>query len=232
MIGNACLYLGDAYEIRPQLGRMDCDCMDPPYKLNTSGGGKMRASRPYMDQIAEEGLDQDFDHNIINPLLCGSAVVFLSDEQLTTKMRHLEGGFARVKLCAWRKLTPMPVANKSYVAECEWYAHAWQEGYHPLGDLADKKRVIDCRSRQDGMALYEHATVKPDLVMDKIMRNVNGDRICDPFMGTGSTGVAAIKAGKHFWGIEHNPKHFATAIKRITEAVERYQPCIESGQIL
>lgn len=37
-------------------------------------------------------------------------------------------------------------------------------------------------------------------------------------MGTGSTGVAAIRAGKTFTGIEHNPKHFQTAIQRISDA--------------
>ena len=68
--------------------------------------------------------------------------------------------------------------------------------------------------------LYGHPTVKPDAVMDKIVRNVAGDRIADPYMGSGSTGVAAIKAGKQFFGIEHNEKHFATAVARITAAVE------------
>lgn len=44
--------------------------------------------------------------------------------------------------------------------------------------------------------------------------------ICDPFMSTGSTGVAAIRAGKRFVGIEHNPKHFETALTRIRAAIE------------
>jgi DNA modification methylase len=54
--------------------------------------------------------------------------------------------------------------------------------------------------------------------MDKIMRNIAGQTVCDPFMGTGSTGVAAIRAGKTFTGIEHNPKHFETACRRMEEA--------------
>ena len=68
--------------------------------------------------------------------------------------------------------------------------------------------------------LYGHPTVKPAPVMDKIMRNVAGDRVCDPFMGTGSTGVAAIKAGKRFVGIEKNERHFQTAVKRIAAAID------------
>ena len=48
--------------------------------------------------------------------------------------------------------------------------------------------------------------------------------ICDPFMGTGSTGVAAVKAGRQFIGIEKNPKHFATACDRLAAAQGIAQP--------
>lgn len=216
-IGPATLILGDAYEVRPTLGWFDADVMDPPYLLATSGGGKFRADRPYLDQIAADGLDQDFDHTIINPLLCGSVVSFCSNDQVPRLSTHLNGLFHRFALCAWRKLTPMPVANKHYVPEIEIYLHAWNRGHHPVGDLADLKRIVDCRSRRSGD--FGHPTVKPDLVMDKILRNVAGDTVCDPFMGTGSTGIAAVRAGKRFTGIEKDPRWFAVAIERMTEAV-------------
>lgn len=211
--GPATLYCGDAYEIRPTLGWMDAEVMDPPYLISTSGGGKFRADRPYLDQIAAEGLDTDFDHMIINPLMCGSVVTFCSNDQMPRLLTYLNGSFHRFAVCAWRKLTPMPVANKHYVPEIELYLHAWNRGYHPVGDLADLKRIVDCRSRQSKE--FGHPTVKPDIVMEKIIRNVQGETICDPFMGTGSTGVAAIKAGKRFFGIEKNPVHFETACRRI-----------------
>jgi DNA modification methylase len=50
-----------------------------------------------------------------------------------------------------------------------------------------------------------------------------GCTILDPFMGSGTTGVAAIRAGKVFTGIEQNPTHFATAVARITAAWEATQ---------
>lgn len=56
--------------------------------------------------------------------------------------------------------------------------------------------------------------------MQKIVRNLPGNTILDPFMGTGTTGVAAVMAGRTFTGIEHNPKHFETAARRIRDAVE------------
>ncbi|WP_380873622.1 hypothetical protein ACFB49_42740 [Sphingomonas sp. DBB INV C78] len=216
-IGDATLYLGDAYDIRPTLGWFDADILDPPYLLMTSGGGCFRKDRPYLDQIREEGFADGFDHRIINPLLCGAVVSFCSNDQLPKLATYLDGSFHRFAVCAWRKLTPMPVANKHYVPEIELYLHAWNRGYHPRGGLSDLKRIVDCRSRQSKD--FDHPTVKPEAVMDKILCNAAGASVCDPFMGTGSTGVAAIRAGKRFTGIEHNPKHFDTACRRIEDAV-------------
>jgi DNA modification methylase len=71
-----------------------------------------------------------------------------------------------------------------------------------------------------GAARFDHPTTKPDDLMAKIIRNVAGETVCDPFMGTGSTGVAAIRAGKRFFGVEHNPTHFETACNRVRAAVE------------
>jgi hypothetical protein len=215
-IGPHRLYFGNAYQIRPQLGWFDCDCMDPPYIISTSGGGSFRNDRPYLDQIKDEGLDQGFDHAIVNPLLCGAAVLFCHNDQLPGVSATLDGLFHRMALCIWQKTTPMPVANKHYVPEIELYFHAWSRGYHPQGELSDLKRVFACRSR--ALKDFGHPTVKPDQLMDKIMRNIAGQTVCDPFMGTGSTGVAAIRAGKTFTGIEHNPKHFETACRRMEEA--------------
>jgi hypothetical protein len=217
-IGPHRLYLGDAYQIRHTLGWFDCDCMDPPYEFNNSGGGKWRKERGASDQIIAEGLTKGFDRTIINPLLCGSVVVFCHDDQLADLLPYMKGSFWRHRLCFWRKRNPAPHCNKAYVADLEPYIHGWQRGYHPQGGYAELRRTVDSQVRPS--KIYGHATVKPDEVMDKIMRNVAGQTVCDPFMGTGSTGVAAIKAGKTFTGIEHNPKHFETAIRRISAAYE------------
>lgn len=219
-IGAATLHLGDAYEIRPTLGWMDADVMDPPYEFRAEGGGMYRASRQGMDQIIAEQLDQGFNHKVINPLLCGAVVVFCHNDQLPKLLPYLDGSFERFALCTWRKKNPQPVANKHYQPVSEFYIHAWNGGHHPAGKLADLDRQIVAMSPR-GELKFGHPTVKPDAVMDKIILNVSGKLVCDPFMGTGSTGVAAIRAGKSFVGIEHNPAHFDTACRRIEEAVGR-----------
>lgn len=216
-IGPATLYCGDAYQIRPTLGWFDADVLDPPYLIRASGAGRYRKRRPMMDEIMAQDLHTGFDLAIVNPLLCGAAVVFASNDQLAALLAHLKGSFHRDALCIWQKVDPQPIANKHYRADVEFYAHAWQPGYHPRGTLEQLLRVRRIASPR-GPARFDHPTVKPDELMAKIVTNVAGTSICDPFMGTGSTGVAAIRAGRSFTGIEHNPTHFATAVARIGAA--------------
>lgn len=223
-IGPAILYLGNAYDIRPTLGFMDVDVMDPPYLFDNSGGGAFRKARGASDQIVDESLDQGFDHRIINPLLCGAAVVFCHNDQLPKLLPYLDGSFRRFVVLFWQKRNPSPMANKHYLADTEPFIHAWNAGYHPQGEHHDKHRFVESGSMPS--KTYGHATVKPDAVMAKIIRNVAGETVCDPFMGTGSTGVAAIRAGKRFVGIEKNPVHFQTAVERIA-AVARAMEAAE-----
>lgn len=241
IIGPATLYLGDAYKIRPTLGFMDADILDPPYAFDNSGGGAFRKSRVGATMIVDMELDQGFDHAIIDPARSGAVVVFCHNDQLgdlipaivedenrdcdallvADMFVALRAKFRRAALCVWIKPNPSPMANKHYLADMEPFIHAWNRGYHPQGEHHDKHRWVNSTSTPS--KVWGHPTVKPAVVMDKIMRNVAGETVCDPFMGTGSTGVAALRAGKRFFGIEQNPDHFATAVRRITDTWAQIQ---------
>lgn len=217
-LGPATLHLGDAYQLRPTLGFHDADVMDPPYRFRGTGAGRYRKRRPNMDRLIAEGLNRGFDVSIVNPLLCGGAVIFAHNDQLAELLTYVKGSFHRHALLVWQKTNPQPIANKHYRADCEFFLHAWHRGHHPQGELADKNRIRRL-SPPRGAARYGHPTTKPDTLMSGIVANIAGESVCDPFMGTGSTGVAAIRAGKRFTGIEKDPAYFATAVKRIAAAV-------------
>jgi DNA modification methylase len=70
-----------------------------------------------------------------------------------------------------------------------------------------------------------HPTQKPFALMEKLIRLFTdpGDLILDPFMGSGTTGVAAIRLGRRFLGWEKDPKYFAIAEKRISRAREQLE---------
>ncbi|MGE4324391.1 MAG: DNA methyltransferase [Sphingobium sp.] len=190
--------------------------MDPQYSFDNRGGGAFRKSRTGATMIVDQGLDQGFDVSIINPLRAGSSVIFCHNDQLPDLLAHIAPRYHRFCLLGWIKKNPSPMRNKHYLADVEPYVHAWNPGYHPVGEHHDMHRWI--MSGTMPAKRFGHPTVKPDPVMNKIVRNLAGRTLIDPFMGTGSTGVAAIRAGKIFTGIERNPRHFETAIARITAA--------------
>lgn len=213
---QARLYLGDCLEILPGLPRPDALVMDPPYILATAGAGKFRKSRPYLNDITAGEMDQGFDLSLLSAWRADSIVVFCHNDQLYQVLPILRAEFHRHVLCFWNKTNPMPVANKHYQPDLEPYIHAWQANAHPLGELADKKRRWD---GPVGKSEWDHPTVKPLGLMLKILRNVNGQTVCDPYMGTGTTGVAAVLSGRRFVGIEKDPRWFDIACRRLKDAV-------------
>ncbi|MDD9910204.1 MAG: DNA methyltransferase [Ahrensia sp.] len=215
-VGPHRLILGDAYEVLPGIGRFDAIVMDPPYRFKASGGGKFRKARGHTDAIMRDDLDLGFDLAILSWRSAGTIVCFCHNDQVISVGSRLKEGFHRIALCQWHKENPMPVANKHYLPDTEFYWHAWQRGYAPIGELANKRRYI---TTPVGKSPYDHPPVKPDAVMDKVMANVAGVSVCDPFMGTGSTGVAAIKAGRIFTGIEREEKYFEIACERVQQLV-------------
>jgi hypothetical protein len=189
----ATLIHDDAYAALPGLGRFDAMVTDPPYELRTSGGGKFRKDRPQLDAIMAQGLADGFDLSIMNPLQCPAVVTFCHNDQLPTVLPHLAGNWHRFALLTWHKTNPLPMANKHYRPDTEIWLHAWLPGYAPIGSLPEKARFWHgpTPATKDR---HGHPTPKPLALMDKIIANVAGQSIVDPFMGTGTTGVAAIRA--------------------------------------
>lgn len=72
-----------------------------------------------------------------------------------------------------------------------------------------------------------HPTQKPVELMERLIRDFTdpSDLILDPFAGSGTTGVAAIRLGRRFIGWERDPKYHAIAVKRLTAAREQLELC-------
>jgi len=219
VIGNATLYLGDCYQILPELGFVDALVSDPPYEFKTAGGGVFRGKRRNMKEIAAAGLDKGFNYTAFTAEQFGSVVMFCHNDQLVRLLPYIAGEWGKYAVCSWHKTNPIPLACKHYVPDTEFYIHGWGKGFHPVGVLSKRARYILAVNGKD--TKIAHPTVKPLSVMGKIINNVNGARVCDPFMGSGTTGVACLRAGKGFVGIEHNPIFFELAVGRIKAAYDQ-----------
>jgi site-specific DNA-methyltransferase (adenine-specific)/modification methylase len=206
-IGNATLYLGDCMDILPTLPKVDAVITDPPYGINENS--KKVASRGKLASPKDYG---DFDWDKAPP---PDALI----ELIRTKGQHqafFGGNYFTLPPTScwlvWDKLN----GNNDF-ADCELAWTNWPKAVRRL------QWRWNGMIRQGNEERY-HPTQKPLEVMKWVIELCpKSETILDPFMGSGTTGVAAIQLGRKFIGIEREPKYFDIACKRIEQAVAQGQ---------
>lgn len=204
-IGDCTLYLADCMDVLPTLGKVDAVVTDPPYGIfkNTGGDGKM-FGKETIYSIDGKAAQWDFrpDDDLLRLLTQFKEYVVWGGNYFADVMGASKG------VLIWDKKT----GNNSY-ADCEiaWtnatgttriIHHQW------CGAFKDSERGLRA----------EHPTQKPIEIMKWSIGFCKAQTILDPFMGSGTTGVACVKMGRKFIGIEREPEYFEIACKRIREA--------------
>ena len=204
IIGDCRLILGDCLEILPTLGKVDAVVTDPPYGISYQHGARRGGKRMGTDGMAIVGDDKPFDPS---PWLSFGECLFWGAEHF--KNRLPDGG----RWLVWNKRRLGVVRDQGCV-ENAWCSnngvtrlidHPWDGA--DLGPERGAPRV--------------HSNQKPIDVMRWSIGFVQGQTILDPFMGSGTTGVACVGLGRPFVGIEIDPGHFDTACRRIEEAYKQ-----------
>jgi site-specific DNA-methyltransferase (adenine-specific) len=235
-IGDCTLYLGDCLEILPTLGKVDAVVTDPPYSQHVHSSS-MRGAAGWKGKIAVErklGFDAltDVQRQAIAQFGAESAarwVLVFSDTESSHLWRdEMESqGLEYVRTAFWRKLNGAPqfTGDRPAVA-CEAITIC-----HPRGrkrwNGGGRQGFYDVPIAMDrgGSAGEErvHTTQKPIALMNALVGDFtdNGEVICDPFMGSGTTGVACVNLGRKFIGIEIEPRYFDIACRRIEEAYKQ-----------
>jgi len=195
-IGNATLYLGDCRELLAALPKHDLALTDPPYGINVGamnmGAGKKATSF--------ESFDWDFEPP--PGWLFGL---------LREKARDLivwGGNYFSLEpngcWLSWDKMQEFSGAD-------------FELAYTTLSGPSKTFRMS--RVQAYGAVEREHPTQKPlPLILWCLGRVPTAATVLDPFMGSGTTGVACAHADKAFTGIEREPKYFDIACRRIEDA--------------
>lgn len=202
-IGSATLYLGDCRDILPSLADEYAVVTDPPYGMKWNGKktggvnstGKRGPTKHYGCRI--EGDEMPFDPS---HLLGFPEVIIWGANHFG---RHLPVGTTLV----WLKRYDDGFG--SYLSDAEV---AWMKGGHGVYCFRDISHQAEARLGQ-----RVHPVQKPIPLMRWCIGKTSG-AILDPYMGSGTTGVAAVQMGRKFIGIEIDPAHFAMACKRIDDA--------------
>lgn len=203
------LYCGDCLKILPELSGIDAVVTDPPYEVRAGCGGGEFGTR---DHLLKTGgfTDGGCDYSFINGFK--NWMVFCSRKQLP-KLIPLADTFPRWNLITWCKPNPVPTCCNKYLPDVEYVVHGFQPN-RLFGEFSDKScfKVHPC-----GDSETDHPNEKPVEIMHKLIRlcSQRGETLLDPYMGSGTTGIACLRTGRKFIGIEIDPKYYQIAEDRI-----------------
>jgi site-specific DNA-methyltransferase (adenine-specific)/modification methylase len=196
VIGDATLLLGDCRAILPTLGKVDAVVTDPPYGLGDWNNRGSNAGGPF-DSNVTQLWDTAITADALAPLF------EMSKFQIIWGANYI-GNLPRSKqMLVWNKGIRGMHFNDCEIAWCS----QWREA----------SRVFDLSP--SGLE-KQHPTQKPLRLMQWCISMLPeaAKVVLDPYMGSGTSGVAALNLGRKFIGIEIEPRYFQIACKRIEEA--------------
>lgn len=203
------LYCGDCLDVLPTLGKVDAVVTDPPYGIEYSpkditAGSKAWGAKTFAGNVIVRGDDVPFDPR---PLFISPRLVFFGANNYADKLPP------STDWVIWDKREGV---TSNDFADCEMiytngdgvarmFRHLW------MGAIRASEKS---EPRQ-------HPTQKPVELMAWLIERYTeaGAVILDAYMGSGTTGVAAVRLGRSFIGIEIEPKYYAIARRRILEAL-------------
>ena len=200
-IGDATLYLGDCLEILPTLGKVDAVVTDPPYGIDYGKQGSFSATHGWGAWRENVAWDSERPSRQVFDLMlaCSTTQIIWGGNYFTDYLPP------SMQWLIWDK------------GQFDFSLADFEVAWSSQNKAA--RRIVYGRGKavRDGK---EHPTQKPIEVMVWCLQQLPTDAmtILDPFMGSGTTGVACANLGRKFIGIEIEPKYFDIAVRRIEEA--------------
>lgn len=205
-IGCATLYEGDCLEVLPTLGTVDAVITDPPYGIESLVGAYGRGARNIAGDASLDALEDALI--TLNEYHSDFwALVFYSC-RVSPAFFALQHGLSYFGEVIWDKVAPGMGNPLRYQHE----------------NIAIFKKGAPCAMEPTFSVLRAyragdvHPHEKPLSVMRRVCEILDANVILDPFMGSGTTGMACASLGRKFIGIEIEPKYFDIACKRIEDA--------------
>lgn len=231
------LYCADCRDVLPTLDKVDAVITSPPYNTlnaNTKPSGLhaerasgrnlwLEKSGGYFDQL-DESVYQAWQQNILDLCLLVAPVVWINHK---TRYR---GGFGIHPLQFYKAPLFCEVVwdrGRSMALNCGRYApsHEYWFGFGRPNRWDNKNNkmmsVWRCAPGGDKDSDNDHPCPYPIGIVNPIIDScVFSGGAIDPFLGSGTTGVACVRLGRKFIGIEREPKYFEIAVRRIDAAFE------------
>ena len=239
------LYHGDALELLPRIAHESADLIfaDPPYFLSNGGitcqSGKMvSVNKGAWDQLESVQLMHEFNRawlQLCRAAMRPNATIWVSGTRhviYSVGFAMQEAGFKLLNEITWEKPNPPP--NLS----CRYFTHSTETILWAARDSKSKHKFNYQRMRAENgdrqmksvwrflkpakaeKKFGAHPTQKPLPLLERIILAASdpGDLVIDPFVGSGTTGLAAVKNSRRFIGIDTEEKFLQIAVNRYLDS--------------
>lgn len=230
-----CVLRGDSKDIIRRIpdNSIDFILTDPPYNLGQHSTGNIPLpGRSAMNNDVAEWDMIDFNPEewadefirILKPT--GNLFIFTSYNQLGRWYNCLDHKFDTSNFMIWHKTNPAPKIFKAgFLNSCEMIFTCWNKKHTwNFISQAEMHNFIETPicMRPERLSNPKHPAQKPVSILKKMIEIASNedDIIFDPFMGVGSTGVAALNLNRRFIGVEINETYYNAAKKRIDVALQ------------
>ena len=217
------LYQGDCLELMKDIpdGSINLIITDPPYVIETKGAGIYKQQdKQYIRELdsMKNGFSEQILDEICRIMSRINVYFFCSQKQIIPLLDY----FVLKRKCnwnilCWHKSNPVPACANKYLSDTEYILFFRERGVKIYGEFKTKFTYYVTPLNQKDKKQYQHPTVKPIGIIENLIINSSnpGDLVLDPFMGSGTTGVACVNTGRDFIGMELDKQYFEIAKRRI-----------------
>ena len=210
-------------------GCIDLCIADPPYSFKaTTGGGAFGSKsedgskgRAYHAELFP--MSQGFTVEVLEELcrLCRipNMYIFCSKDQLPELLDYAVKRKLNFDVLCWHKPNPVPTCSNKYLSDTEYIVFMRGKGARVYGTYDTKRKYWVQQVNTADKKHYGHPTVKPLNIIRQLIINSSqeGGVVLDPFMGSGTTAVAAMLEGRHYVGFEIDKTYYETSLCRVDE---------------
>ncbi|GHV06392.1 hypothetical protein FACS1894217_04970 [Clostridia bacterium] len=207
---------------------IDLIVTDPPYLIeNTRAGGKSPLAKSIQGmntEIQNSGLTQGFNAAVLDEMVrvlkTINLYIWCNHKQIPAYLDYFVSGCGcSFDILIWNKTNAMPLFNNKWLTDKEYCLYFRKSAYCNPDSYEHAKTVWHQPINAQDKKRYGHPTIKPLNIIETLIQNSSRpeDVILDPFLGSGTTAVAAVKSGRHYIGYELDSKYFDIACARLDE---------------
>lgn len=214
VIGDCTLYCGDCLEILPTLDKVDAVVTDPPFFTPAVHyQSRVKHQRSWGDMSILETWWGSVSKQLSRLCPKGHVFVFCNGDSFPAFYKSMFPEWEKLKCLVWDK--GHVGLGRIFRSQHELIIWARSEGHYVPSDGKLRADVIKASATPSSQRF--HPVEKPPEMLMQLVE-VSSGGVLDPFMGSGTTGVAAVMLGRRFVGIEVDSKYFDIACKRIEQA--------------